>query len=107
MCNNNFLYLVLDQYIPDFKSINPEHKKWYVVSNLSKSFIFSLTTYHTYSLIIDNLFYDKWDATEFKYLGPRSIQSLSETPECVLKLELPQILNFVVTPSLSAYVSGI
>ena len=48
-------------------------------------------------------------STEFKYIGPGSIQSLSETPECVLKLELPQILNFVVTPAppLRAYVSGI
>ena len=59
----------MDKYLPSFKEINPQHKKWYVVSNLSKSFIFSLTTYHTYSLIIDNLFYDTWNAVEFKYLG--------------------------------------
>ena len=62
-------YSFLDKNIDNFRIISPSHKKWYVVSNLIKSIIFSFMSYHSYFLIKNILFYNIWDNVELLYLG--------------------------------------
>lgn len=66
---SKLFYNFLDINIENFNQITPVHKKWYVVSNLIKSIIFSFMSYHCYFLIKNILFYDKWDNVELLYLG--------------------------------------
>ena len=42
---NKYFYSFLDNNWDNFKNISPLHKKWYVVSNLTKSIIFSFYSY--------------------------------------------------------------
>lgn len=67
--STKYLYYFLDNNLENFNNISPSHKKWYVTNNLLKSLVFSFMSYHSYFLLKNYTLNDKWDNTEFQYLG--------------------------------------
>ena len=62
------IYYLLSNY-KNFLHITPVHKKWYVVSNLSKSLILGFYSFECINILYNLFIYDNWDNKRILYLG--------------------------------------
>ena len=69
LIGTQYLYHFLENNNSSFSNISPSHKKWYVVSNLSKSIIFSFYSYHAYFILYKYIIEGVWDSRELLFLG--------------------------------------
>jgi hypothetical protein len=69
LVGTHHLYYYLDNHLPCFSNISPNHKKWYVISNLSKSMIFSIYSYHAYFILYNYIINNIWNTNDLLFLG--------------------------------------
>ena len=92
---------------PQFASISPSHKKWYVVANLSKAFFLACMTFSTrywigtYAALIE----DRFSGIEMKRTGILYIATDVVALYMVPKLPRSTILHHVCTATLIMIVS--
>ena len=94
---------------PNFQSITPSHKKWYVVANISKSFFLgclALSTKYWYGAYKAHIL-DEFQPIELKRCIAVYITTDLVALYMVPKLPVSTILHHVVTTSLSLLVFGI
>ena len=65
----NITYLFLETHYTSFKSVTPTHKKWYVVSNLVKSFVLGIFSPLAIILLYQICVNDIWDHNYILFLG--------------------------------------
>lgn len=101
-----FLWEHLD---PSFASINPAHKKWYVVANLSKAFFLGLmASSHRYWLGTYNLyFYDQFQVLEAKRCGVIYVATDAVALYMVPKLPRSTVIHHLSTIFLVGVVTTI
>lgn len=94
---------------PNFASINPPHKKWYVVANLSKAlFLAVMASSHRYWLgTYNSYYYDKFQVLEVKRCGVIYMATDAVALYMVPKLPRSTVIHHVSTILLVGLVATI
>ena len=83
----DIVYYLLENY-KNFKNIYPVHKKWYVVSNLSKSLILGFYSIECVSILYNLYVYNLWDNQRILFLG-----SIYSSIDLVSIIRVPKLAN--------------
>ena len=71
-----------------FKSIEPQHKKWYVVSNITKSLVLGYYSYNCLEILYLLYFYGIWDADKILFMG-----AVYSSVDLISIIKVPKLAN--------------